>query len=272
MGVHPITATGPFAARAFQAHAMDKPRPAAVVGVALTLIATGCARPATTAGAPEAQPSAPAATAPDQRSPGPPRIHPRWRACPDESAASDVSHFSTLPRLADTFRPVAAVRCGGGPQRRPDGGMDAVAFEDRADDVAALLAALRLPDEPPLHQPSGNDGSPELVCTLNAVAAPWLALLDAQGRWVRPGIPHDACGKPRAEVTTAVENLRWTRVATRVLGEIESAQAVTSGCDQAFADVIWMAGTDPPGRQGDLAPPADDGASVRLCLYQVAQS
>ena len=138
---------------------MVKPRAAAVVGVALTLIATGCARPATTAGAPEASPSAPAATAQDQRSPGPPRIHPRWRACPDESAASDESHFSRLPRLAGTFRPVAAVRCGGGPQRRPDGGMDAVAFEDRADDVAALLAALLLPDETPLLHLFGYEGS-----------------------------------------------------------------------------------------------------------------
>jgi hypothetical protein len=81
-----------------------------------------------------------------------------------------------------------------------------IAVEDRSDDVADLLAALRLPDVPP---------DPGLLCALDGYISPRLVLLDGQGRWVRPSIPRDSCGKPLAEATTAMDKLRWTRVTTR---------------------------------------------------------
>jgi hypothetical protein len=59
---------------------------------------------------------------------------------------------------------------------------------------------------------------------------------------------------------------------TRVLGEIQSAEAAASGCDQVFTDMVWFTGVYPPTRQGDLAPLADDAASVRLCIYRVKAS
>jgi hypothetical protein len=181
----------------------------------------------------------------------------------------------SLLRLAGTFHPVTAVMCREDMQRRPDGGTDAIAVEERADDVAALLAALRLPDAPPPSpEPSAGDESPEpdLICSADAYLPPRLVLLDGRGRWVRPGIPRDTCGKPLAEATAALDKLHWTRVTTRVLGEVESAGAAASGCDQVFTDMVWFTGVYPPTRPGDLAPLADDAASVRLCIYQVKAS
>ncbi|HEX8343841.1 MAG TPA: hypothetical protein VF657_03735 [Actinoplanes sp.] len=176
-----------------------------------------------------------------------------------------------LQRLGGAFHPVAAVRCREDTQRRPDGGTAWIAVEDRTDDVAALLAALRLPDVPPPPERSAGAESPnpDQLCTADGYSPPRLVLLDGQGRWVRPHIPRDDCDKPRPEATAAMDKLRWTRVTTRVLGEIQSAEAAASGCDQVFTDMVWFTGVYPPTRRGDFAPPADDAASVRLCIYQV---
>jgi hypothetical protein len=111
-----------------------------------------------------------------------------------------------------------------------------------------------------------------MLCTHDGYIPPRLVLLDAQGRWIRPGIPRDGCGKPLAEATAAMDKLRWKRVTTRVLGEVESAEAAASGCDQVDTDMVWFTGVYPPSRQGDLAPLADDAASVRLCIYRVTAS
>jgi hypothetical protein len=245
---------------------------ALAIGAALTL-AAGCAGQVGGTVPADAQLSESAEPAPDPRPSNTPRIHPRWRSCAEEPSMQRQDGESddvTSLRLIDTFHPVAAVECGEETRRRPDGGTDGIAVEDRADDVAALLAALRLPDAPPPSpEPPADDLSPDTICTADGYVPPRLVLLDGRGRWVRPGIPRDACGKPRAEVTAAMEKLRWTRTATRVLQEIESAGAAASGCDQVDTDMVWFTAFYPPTQQSDLAPLADDAASVRLCLYQV---
>jgi hypothetical protein len=247
----------------------------AVSGV-LTLVVAGCAGQVSGTGPADAQSLASAEPAPDPRPSSAPRIHPRWRSCAGESSMRPQDEGNdTVPllRFAGTFHPVAAVRCREDTQRRPDGGTDAIAVEDRADDVAALLAALRLPDAPPPSpEPSAGDESPGTICTADGYIPPRLVLLDDQGRWVRPGIPRDVCGKPLAEATAAMDKLHWTRVTTRILGEVESAEAAASGCDQVFTDMVWFTGVYPPTRQGEIAPLADDAASVRLCIYQVKAS
>ncbi|MEV6812881.1 hypothetical protein [Micromonospora sp. NPDC051296] len=164
--------------------------------------------------------------------------------------------------MDEGFQPVAAVVCRVVPQRRPSGGEDLVAVEERADDVAALVVALRLPDE----------RSTEGICTMELPFVPWLALLDAQGRWVRPGVPIDVCGKPRQEFRAAYDRLPAERVTTRVLREIESDEAVASGCSQRWADMVWVTGQfggDQGTTPGVLA--ADD-ADIRVCIYQVPES
>jgi hypothetical protein len=250
----------------------------AVVGM-LTLSAAGCAGQVSSTAPADAQSHEPIGPEPELRAPGAPQIHLRWRSCAGEPSMDRTveprSGFALLSHL-DTFRPVAAVSCAEEQQRRPDGGLDGVAVEDRADEVAALSAALRLPDqfyEPgPSEQSVAVEEAPGHMCTLDGYAEPRLVLLDAQGRWVRPGIPRNDCGKPRAEVDAAMDKLRWTRVATRVLHEIESAEAAASGCSQVSTDMVWFTGLFPPSRQADPGPLPDDAAAVRLCLYRVPAS
>jgi hypothetical protein len=239
---------------------------ALAAGTALTLVAAGCAGQVNGPGPAAAPSSAEPAPAPSAV----PGIHVRWRSCAGEPSLqplSDGSDATPLPPSTGAFRPVAAVMCREDTRRRPDGGTDATAVEDRADDVAAMLAALRLPGAPP--SAGTSDG---LICTADGYLPPRLVLLDERGRWLRPAIPRDACDKPLAEVTTALDALRWTRVATRVLGEVESAEAAASGCDQIHTDMVWFTGVAPPTRQGVLALSADDTAPVRLCVYRVRAS
>ncbi|MFG3715232.1 hypothetical protein [Micromonospora sp. NPDC047730] len=170
---------------------------------------------------------------------------------------------AALPRLGGDLTPAAVVICGHEPQRRVDGGEDMVATERRSDDVAALVAALRLPDEP------RTDGP----CTSEMPSAPWLAVVDADGRWMRPGIPLDPCRKLRAEVRTALDALPLTTVATRAVAEIESAEAAAAGCSQRWADMVSVETTaNPDARRGALPRPFPAGKQVRLCVYDVPKS
>ncbi|MET8153590.1 hypothetical protein ACIBSW_06245 [Actinoplanes sp. NPDC049668] len=207
----------------------------------------------------------------DPRLWGEPQVHPRWRSCDNEPSAQrqfTQSDVLTMPQLADTFRPVAAVICGREPQRRPDGGADLVATEDRVSDMAALLTALRLPDDLP--QPFDDDDSADIACNRMLVLPPWLALLDAAGRWIRPGLPREACGGPRAEVMKAIEGAPRNRISTRVLQEVESAEAAVTGCGDEWADMVWVTGADGAARPAvDLADLPFDGALVNVCVYRV---
>ncbi|WP_250033746.1 hypothetical protein [Paractinoplanes maris] len=265
----------------FPAAGMARVGAALAVGGVLTLAAAGCAGQVSDIGPADAQSLASAEAVPDPRPSGAPQIHPRWRACAGEPSMrpqDEGNNAAPLPQFAGSFHPVAAVRCREDTQRRPDGGTDSIAVEDRADNVAALLAALRLPDAPPPSPPSPEPPTgdvppdPDLICTADGYFPPRLVLLDGQGRWVRPRIPLDTCGKPLAAATAALDKLHWTRVTTRVVGEVESAEAAASGCDQVQTDMVWFTGVYPPTWQGDLVPPAGDAASVRLCVYQVKAS
>lgn len=167
----------------------------------------------------------------------------------------------TLPRLPDSFVASSAVLCVRAPQQRPDGGQDLVEFERRAEDVDELVTALRLPDEPRTDNP----------CLLSLVLVPWFALLDAEGRWTRPGVPRNACGQPRREVMRALDELTLTQVSARPVREIESAGAAASGCGQGRADTVAMhthlASAQTPGRLDGV--PLGSAGQIRLCVYRV---
>ncbi|TDC85639.1 hypothetical protein E1193_02130 [Micromonospora sp. KC606] len=229
---------------------------AAAFLVGLSLAVAGCAGTAPPGDA----------VAASRRSAGPPTVHPSWESCatatsgqeadPDKSMAA-----LSLPVLGDGFQPVTAVVCRAGPQQRSTGGSDLVAVEERAHDVAALVAALRLPD----------DTSPVDACTLEMPFVPWLALLDTHGRWVRPGVPTDPCGKPRPEFRAAYEQLPTRHVTTRVLRELKSDSAAASGCGQQWSDMVWATGQHGGGQDTTPGPlPAGD-AKVRVCVYRVPE-
>ncbi|MEH0971245.1 hypothetical protein V6U77_08955 [Micromonospora sp. CPCC 205546] len=194
----------------------------------------------------------------------------RWTSCAEAAPGMARLGFMTpeddaaaLPRLDGDFAPTGVVICEREPQRRADGGEDLVLTERRGDDVAALVIALRLPDE----------SSTARSCTLEMPMLPWLAVVDADGRWMRPRIPVGACGKLRPEVREALAALELTTVATRPVAEIESAEAAAAGCSQSWKDVVSVETTRKPGpRTGALPEPFPARQQVRLCVYEVSKS
>ncbi|MGQ5262725.1 hypothetical protein ACTWLT_18460 [Micromonospora sp. ZYX-F-536] len=199
--------------------------------------------------------------------PGPARIVEKWTSCAEAAPRSaelpaPEGDDPAVGRIDPAFTPVAAVVCGREIQPRPGGGRDQVATERRAEEIAPLVAALRLPDK-------RADG--EIACTLDMVVPPWLALLDERGRWLRPYLPTDECRKPRAEVLEALGALPLTTVDTRTVGQVESAAAEAAGCEQRWADMVWVEST--MGRPGPPAPASvPDAGPLRLCVYQVPAS
>src|SRR5215510_14518899 len=93
-----------------------------------------------------------ACAAPGTRVPaGAPEIHPSWTSCDDEVADPNMAYGADaleLPMLGAGIEPVAVVVCGMRDLKHPDGALDLVATESRGEDIDALLAALRLPDQP----------------------------------------------------------------------------------------------------------------------------
>ncbi|MGI5523445.1 hypothetical protein ACQEUX_21305 [Micromonospora sp. CA-259024] len=207
--------------------------------------------------------------------PGPAQIVDTWTSCataaPRAGAVLSVPNTETatptvaeprIGRIDPAFTPVAAVLCGREIRPGPTGGREQVATERRAEEIASLLAALRLPNQ-------RADG--EIACTLDMVIPPWLALLDDRGRWLRPYLPTDTCGKPRAEVGAALAGLPWTTVDTRTVGQVESPAAEAAGCAQQWADMVWVETTN--GRPGPPVPATSPAAGpLRLCVYQVPAS
>ncbi|MEU4565031.1 hypothetical protein [Micromonospora sp. NPDC023956] len=195
---------------------------------------------------------------------GPPTVRAQWRSCavdaPMDPEPPQVA--LTLPRLDGSFPATAAIHCQLDHRRRADGGLDLVLTEGRATDLTLLITALRRPD---------TSTGPE-ACTLEGPWVPNLLLIDGRGRWIRPGIPVDGCGKPLPDVVTTVRGLRLTTVSERVVREIESAGAARSGCSQDHRDVVASDTGYPDSsvRPGRGAVPFRSSDPVRLCGYRVS--
>ncbi|MBO3737376.1 hypothetical protein [Actinoplanes flavus] len=222
----------------------------------LTLLVGGCARPGDTVGDSDLPLAARIGTL---------TVNDRWESCdkhrPEDAVGVDGAQEAlTMPLLDDSFQPVSAVICGATVKQRPSGGSDYVAFESKTDDLGALLPALRLPDV---------DYDAE-ACTADLPAVPWLVLLDARGRWVRPGVPIDDCGKPRQEFRDVYGALRTTEVSSKVVSEIESDAAARAGCSQTYGDMTWAYGAFDNVREVnvDSLPAATE---VRRCVYFVPE-
>ena len=125
--------------------------------------------------------------------------------------------------------------------------------------MTALLAALRLPDDKTMFE----------SCTLEMPWEPNLLLFDAQGRWIRPRLPMDTCGKPLAEIPEAVRGLRLTTVSETVVRELLSAGAAASGCGQEWSDVLAAETSNPPSLARPGRVPIPSAAQLRLCVYRV---
>ncbi|GLW35010.1 hypothetical protein [Actinoplanes regularis] len=207
--------------------------------------------------------------APARSGPTAPVVRDRWESCDATGVASqdqfgEAQDALTLPLLGgdgsgDGFQPVAAVICGVAPRKGPAGGREIVAEEARADDLTVLLPALRLPDEAAAF---------EVNCTLELPAVPWLVLLDSEGRWIRPGIPTDVCGKPRTEFREAFPKLTTTTVRSRVIRQLDSGEPAQGGCYPTWADRTWARGGVENVRESTV-PPLPEDVAVRRCVYEV---
>ena len=124
-------------------------RAAGLLGAAVVLTApAACAN----GGTPPAGPPAASSAA----SPAVPVEGARWVSC--AAQAPEPPQAQAGPRLAADFVPVAVTLCREGVRQRPGGGTDAVLAELRATDVAALVAALRLPPSTPCRSPRSPSG------------------------------------------------------------------------------------------------------------------
>jgi hypothetical protein len=213
--------------------------------VAVAAVSFGAA-----AGARESAPDRAASTDPD-----------RWVSCAAQApkpAPNTVIDMMDLPRLPAEFVPASVVICRG--EGNPKGA--AVGNEFRGTDIAALVAALRLPDIP---RAAGRDVS----CTLEAINWPWMALVDADGRFVRPSPPRTPCGKPRAEVYEAIRALKLTRVDSRVYDAHLAPEPAAARCEATWEDRVW---TDSRrgARPGPAGQPLAGAAAVGLCEYHVS--
>ena len=142
----------------------------------------------------------------DARRPaGIPQVRARWTSCADvlPAAAALVSPYR-IPLYDPSFKAVTVIMCtdpGAG------GSSGDTRREQRSNNMGPVLAALQLPDVPPL-DPNG-------VCTADAEIALELALFDAEGRWIRPGQPADVvCSKRRPEIWQALEQAGVTQAPT----------------------------------------------------------
>ncbi|MBG6068685.1 hypothetical protein [Micromonospora ureilytica] len=187
----------------------------------------------------------------------------QWTSCVEAAPEMVKRGFNVrteeaaaLPRLGDGFIPAEAVICR--LVQRANVGEDVLVTEQRSYDaaaLAALAAVLRLPDAPQ---------NPNPLCRANLQMAPWLALVDAEGRWTRPGIPLATCHNHLPDaVSEALHALPLTTVATHRL-----AESPTAGCDMtALART-----SDPDARPGALPEPFPARQQVRLCVYDVPKS
>ncbi|MGC4839293.1 hypothetical protein ACLQ3D_32790 [Micromonospora vinacea] len=183
-------------------------------------------------------------------------------SAPKAETSPPATKEPTIGRIDPTFTPAAAVICGREIRPGPNGGQEQIATERRAEEIAPLLTALRLPSE---------QADEEVACTLEMVVPPWLALVDDRGRWLRPHIPTDSCDKPRTEVINALTGPRWTTVDIRTIRQIESPAAEAAGCAQQWTDMVWVEtrnGTPRPAGPGT----APFAGPLRLCVYQVPAS
>lgn len=169
------------------------------LGAVITVLLTGCAiaLPPTNLSLPHPPPAV---------------IHESWPGCfaLGAFATFDAADQPDLGRgsVPAEFTPVAAIRCTPGTTEATA----RLGWERRATDPTEITALTTY-----LRQRSQTVLSPDtLACPAVAWWPPWLFLLDADGRWIRPQIAVDACGFARdlwADGGVPYERLTFTDTA-----------------------------------------------------------
>lgn len=225
-------------------------RPVLLALLALAALGLGgCARTL------EAAPAAPAA------------IHATWPGCPALGAFDDPQRNAGPPgagALPDGFVPREAVVCTVGERSTPEGALVQVGLERRATDLGSLLGYLARPSEV-------SSRPDELVCPAMAVLPVWLFLADAEGRWVTPALPTDACGFPLGTfggTASGLDQLRYRDTVVQRLRLLEAPEARAAGCSTRWKDLVAIAAAEQP-RSAPVRTDPWDGVPLRLCVYRV---
>jgi hypothetical protein len=160
------------------------------------------------------------------------------------------------------FRTEWVLRCGGEIRAMPGQGRWWFRVEERADtDAAALLAALRRPDE------AASLGT---ACTDVAYGVPYFALVDVSGVAVRPRMPRDRCGQPQRQTLAALRALPFHETRATRLYQEQSQKSIDTGCGQMWTDALagdTLAHTRPAASHRIWAKTPD---AVRICLWRSA--
>jgi len=173
-----------------------------------------------------------------------------------------------IPAVADTdqqlLRPgvgvASAVVCDTTEKERPGDGVWLMAGEREltAAQATALAAALTVADVP---------ADPAGVCDAMGVLVPDFALVLADGRTVRPGVPGDGC-HPSRDVAAILAPTGGSPVSmTTPIKQLRSQAMVDTGCDPAstpYWDPFSSGGTGSAGSRP--TPPV----SASVCRYSVA--
>lgn len=181
---------------------------------------------------------------------------PRSVACPRDLFARRAHVREPHGRLPRGFRTVWVLRCRDGTERRPGRGEWGTVLTQRADtNAAALVAALRRPAP----RPAG-------ICASVFIATPYFALVDADGRAIRPTVAMDRCGHPSSRVLTALAALPFRTIAVHPVRQTRTELELTTGCPAGYKDMIAFEDAyHHPGPAGPLWPrPA---RRLQICLF-----
>ena len=148
-----------------------------------------------------------------------------------ENAATTSASPSSTPLPAD-FEAVAVVRCEDEVQTVAGDGTWNFALAQRATSgLSALMTALRTPSS---SAPSGSS----FACSAVGIVVPDFALVDAQGRILRPTLPHDVCALPLTAAIDAVNALPWKTEAEQRLAQEQTQPELQTGCPGEYKDVF----------------------------------
>jgi hypothetical protein len=163
--------------------------------------------------------------------------------------------------LPATFTPVAVVRCYSKARGVDGHGLWRFNVKQQANRrLGAFVGALRRPS---VQTPPGT------ACLLIRYAAPAFAVVDRQGRVLRPTLPSTECGKPFLAAITDLEHLPWVTVSVHRTVQIATRAELRAGCDPTYKDII---ASGPSLRQLPLSPGgpvfSPRPPQLRICIYQ----
>jgi hypothetical protein len=160
------------------------------------------------------------------------------------------------------FVPAVAVWCQESEQHYPgDGQWSVMVRRQLTDGLSTLLSAFLQPD----------DKLTNGACPSDLVVGPFVALVDATGKWVIPAYPRDECGQPKRSIIDTVEHDSWRTVSTTKDHLIASEASIDAGCEPQWKNELsYDSSARPLGRATPVF--GHTGAEPRVCLYTTTAS